>query len=420
MAGQRDGIARPTRGGEERSAERPPSQATPAIEARAARVLGLQLAVGNRATARLLARDDTPSLLGPTPRLHLDPQFMPPQTLSLPSLGSSLPRPGQLPPLPDLHDRQPSISDYRSPAGAGAMAPDVAARLFDFRAILQSLPQPPDAITVPADPAPDTPDPFQFQAGMQWSWSAGKAAPDRTVQLQLQRGVYILQASVNIDNGQVQWLGGINPQISTREVHFLGAVISAQAFLQVLAGVTSDRGGTMGPIHLPGRRRRAADDQDGSDHRSAPGRPAGVVVTERWLGLRVQRRPRRGADQRRPGADGSPERLRTAAGAQRDHVWLQLLARQHAQVARRGPIRRRLGSDRRHCVDSIAATAINCRSRMSGTKLSETHRTAASLWTCRGPSEVARAFVPPRASRRSSASAAVAASSRRATPVAVL
>jgi hypothetical protein len=245
MAGQRDEIARPTRGGEERSAERPPSQATPAIDARASRVLGLQRAVGNRATARLLARDDTPSLLGPTPRLHLDPQFMPPPTLSLPSLGSSLPRPGQLPPLPDLHDRQPSISDYRSPAGAGAMAPDVAARLFDFRAILQSLPQPPDTITVPADPAPDTPDPFQFQAGMQWSWSAGKAAPDRTVQVQLQRGVYILQASVNIDNGQVQWLGGINPQISTREVHFLGAVISAQAFLQLLAGVTSDRGGTM-------------------------------------------------------------------------------------------------------------------------------------------------------------------------------
>ena len=248
MAGQRDEIARPTRAGEERSAERPPSQATLAIDARAARVLGLQRAVGNRATARLLARDATPSLLGPTPRLHLDPQFMPPPTLTLPSLGSSLPRPGQLPPLPDLHDRQPSISDYRSPASAGAMAPDVTARLFDFRAILQSLPQPPDTITVPADPAPDTPDtpdPFQFQAGMQWSWSSGKAAPDRTVQLQLQRGVYILQASVNIDNGQVQWLGGINPQISTREVHFLGAVISAQAFLQLLAGVTTDRGGTM-------------------------------------------------------------------------------------------------------------------------------------------------------------------------------
>jgi hypothetical protein len=61
MAGQRDEIARPTRGGEERSAERPPWQATPAIGAPAARVLGLQRAVGNRATARLLARDDTPA-----------------------------------------------------------------------------------------------------------------------------------------------------------------------------------------------------------------------------------------------------------------------------------------------------------------------------------------------------------------------
>ena len=80
MAGQRDGIARSSRGGEERSAERPPWQATPAIDGRAARVLRLQRAVGNRATARLLARDDTPSLLGPTPRLHLDPQFMPPPT----------------------------------------------------------------------------------------------------------------------------------------------------------------------------------------------------------------------------------------------------------------------------------------------------------------------------------------------------
>ena len=165
MVGQRDEIARATRGGEERSAERPPWQATPVIDARAARVLGLQRAVGNRATARLLARDDTPSLLGPTPRLHLDPQFMPPPTLSLPSLGSSLLRPGQLPPLPDLHDRQPSISDYRSPAGAGAMAPDVAARLFDFRAILQSLPQPPDTITVPADPAPRHPRPVPVPGG---------------------------------------------------------------------------------------------------------------------------------------------------------------------------------------------------------------------------------------------------------------
>jgi hypothetical protein len=41
MAGQRDEIARATRGGEERSAEPPPWQAAPAIDARAARVLGL-------------------------------------------------------------------------------------------------------------------------------------------------------------------------------------------------------------------------------------------------------------------------------------------------------------------------------------------------------------------------------------------
>src|ERR1700729_4082507 len=146
MAGQRDEVVRARRGGEERSAERPPWQAAPAVDARAAPVLGLQRAVGTRAGGGLLARDDPPSLLDPTPRLHLDPQFMPPPTLSLPSLGSSLPRPGQLPPLPDLHDRQPSISDYRSPAGAGAMAPDVAAWLFDFRAILQALPQSPGTI----------------------------------------------------------------------------------------------------------------------------------------------------------------------------------------------------------------------------------------------------------------------------------
>lgn len=206
----------------------------------AARVLGLQRALGNRATARLLARDPTSSLLGPVPQLHLDPRFAPPPTsyqLTPPTLGAGLPRIGQPPPLPDLHDRQPSISDYHY---SGAPS-DVTPRLFDFRHLVSSLPEPPATITVPADPAPApdaAPDPFNFQGGMQWSWSAGKAAPDRTVQMQLQRGIYVLQASVNIDNGQVQWLAGINPQISTREVHFLGAVISAQAFLQLLAGVT--------------------------------------------------------------------------------------------------------------------------------------------------------------------------------------
>ena len=231
-----------------------PAERSPAETPKRSEAMTLQRAIGNRATARLLSRSPRVLARDPPPQLHLDPQFMPPPTsyqLSPPSLGTTR-RPSYLPAVPDLHDRQPSLADYAAGAQAGRQAFADVSRLFDYRAIFARLPQPPDTWTVTADPAPDsgTPDPFNFQAGMQYSWSAGKVAPDRTVQVQLSRGVYVLQASVNIDNGQVQWLGGINPQISTREVHFLGAAISAQAFLQLLAGTTYNANSMRGDFTL--------------------------------------------------------------------------------------------------------------------------------------------------------------------------
>jgi hypothetical protein len=80
----------------------------------------------------------------------------------------------------------------------------------------------------------------QQTVGAQWTWTAGKRKPDRTVQIQFQKGAMIIQGSVNVDTGAVQWLAGVQPTASTPEIRILGAMVSAQAFLQVLAGVTVD------------------------------------------------------------------------------------------------------------------------------------------------------------------------------------
>lgn len=205
------------------------------------RVLALQRAIGNRATTRLLSRDGpTPSLFGSTPpRYHLDPQFMPPPAggyqLTPPF---STPPPSYLPPLPDLHDRPWHVGDPIPHA-------DIPG-LFDFRNL--RLPDPPEQVTVPpatssgSGTAPPAADDVQTTVGAQWSWTAGQRRPNRTVQLSFQRGSLVVQGSVDIDTGAVQWMAGSQSQVSTREIRVLGALVSAQAFLQILGGVTVDGG----------------------------------------------------------------------------------------------------------------------------------------------------------------------------------
>lgn len=87
-----------------------------------------------------------------------------------------------------------------------------------------------------SDGQPD--DDFQQTVGGQWTWTAGKAKPDRSVQIQFQKGTAVVQGAVNVDTGAVQWMVGAQPQVSTKEIRLLGALVSAQAFLQVLAGVS--------------------------------------------------------------------------------------------------------------------------------------------------------------------------------------
>ena len=74
--------------------------------------------------------------------------------------------------------------------------------------------------------------------GPQWTWTAGKAKPDRTLNITLQKGTVVLQASVNLDNRAYTWVGGLQPQVSTPEYHFLGGLISGQLFVQIMAGLT--------------------------------------------------------------------------------------------------------------------------------------------------------------------------------------
>jgi hypothetical protein len=97
---------------------------------------------------------------------------------------------------------------------------------------VKALPDPPKAITAQGG------DDWQQTVGPQWTWTAGKAKPDRTVNITLQKGLVVLQASVNVDNRTYQWVGGLQPQVSTPEYHFLGGLVSGQLFAQILAGLT--------------------------------------------------------------------------------------------------------------------------------------------------------------------------------------
>jgi hypothetical protein len=94
------------------------------------------------------------------------------------------------------------------------------------------LPAPPSKVKAEGD------DDWQQTVGPQWTWTAGKAKPDRTVNITLQKGTVVLQASVNLDNRAYTWVGGLQPQVSTPEYHFLGGLISGQLFVQIMAGLT--------------------------------------------------------------------------------------------------------------------------------------------------------------------------------------
>jgi hypothetical protein len=103
--------------------------------------------------------------------------------------------------------------------------------------------QEPASTTQPAPPgsvkAPKADEDFQQTVGGQWTWTAGKAKPDRTVQIQFQKGSAIVQASINLDDpSQKQFMAGWQGQVSTKEIKLLGALVSAQAFVQLLGGTT--------------------------------------------------------------------------------------------------------------------------------------------------------------------------------------
>jgi hypothetical protein len=95
-----------------------------------------------------------------------------------------------------------------------------------------ALPAPPAKVTAEGG------DDWQQTIGPQWTWTAGKAKPDRTVNITLQKGTIVLQGSVNLDTRAYTWVGGLQPQVSTPEYHFLGGLISGQLFVQIMAGLT--------------------------------------------------------------------------------------------------------------------------------------------------------------------------------------
>ncbi|MFL5862269.1 MAG: hypothetical protein ACJ780_16055 [Solirubrobacteraceae bacterium] len=99
-------------------------------------------------------------------------------------------------------------------------------------AAITALPAPPHMVKA------DGVDDWQQTIGPQWTWTAGKAKPDRTVNITLQKGTVVLQGSVNLDTRAYTWVGGLQPQVSTPEYHFLGGLISGQLFVQIMAGLT--------------------------------------------------------------------------------------------------------------------------------------------------------------------------------------
>jgi hypothetical protein len=119
--------------------------------------------------------------------------------------------------------------------------PTIRINRIDGRGLKDAAPKqasqdaPPQKVDVPADGG----DGWQETVGPQWTWTAGKAGVDRTVQVQFQKGVAVVQGSVNLDTHAVQWMAGAQPPgISTKEKKILGALVSLQAFIQILAGVT--------------------------------------------------------------------------------------------------------------------------------------------------------------------------------------
>jgi hypothetical protein len=196
----------------------------------AAKALALQRAIGNRATARLLARDDS-TTLPPVPNYQLAP----------PSLIRDRPRRRSI--VPGLYMDPNAL--YARPDPAAPAQPPI--NLYPRWLFLP--PPPPITIAVPQTASSDQsgqPADQQPAVGVQWAWhivrpAGSPAGPDRSAQISLQQGSVVVQASVNLDTGQVQWMAGAQAQLSTPDLHVLGAAISASAFVQMLGGLTSDR-----------------------------------------------------------------------------------------------------------------------------------------------------------------------------------
>lgn len=90
---------------------------------------------------------------------------------------------------------------------------------------------------------------LQSALGGQWAWHLNRSGkPSKTVQLQLTRGSgpaqEVYQFSVDVDTGDLQFMGGMQVQAETRTVEALkGALkVKGSVFLQLLGGLTRANG----------------------------------------------------------------------------------------------------------------------------------------------------------------------------------
>jgi hypothetical protein len=118
---------------------------------------------------------------------------------------------------------------------------------------------PPPPITFSVSDLPRAPahaaDELQSAAGVQWTWHMSHPAPtDRTVQVQLTQGSgaaqRVYQFAVNLDSGDAQALAGAQVSTEPAVAHVLGAVVKANAFVQLLVGITTARGAASGDLTI--------------------------------------------------------------------------------------------------------------------------------------------------------------------------
>ena len=114
----------------------------------------------------------------------------------------------------------------------------------------------------PLDPMPqgktgDDGGDLQSAVGGQWTWHLNRQAkPDKTVQVQLQRGSgaaqSVYQFQINVDTGDVQAMAGgqLQKESDTKTIEVLKKAIKIKAsvFIQVLGGISKAKGDASGSI----------------------------------------------------------------------------------------------------------------------------------------------------------------------------